>query len=314
MRVFDGHCDTIFQCHLANASLLQENPNGHWDLTRAQAYDGFAQFFALFGDLNTTPNKSLPQIFREQFWVFREEIHRNEEKIAHCRTWDQAEEAVSHGKVAAFLSVEGADMIGCSLSGLEQANAFGVRAINLTWNRANLLSGSIAEDEERGLSALGKAFVTRMEQLGILVDVSHLSNPGFWGVMEVAKKPVIASHSNAWKICQHKRNLSDGQFAAIVKTGGVAGLNVYAPMVGEEPTFDTLLAHLDHFWSLGGEDHVSLGGDWDGCEEVVAGFEHGIAGLADFYNYLLQKNYSETLVNKLFFDNLRRVVAEVCTM
>lgn len=314
MRVFDGHCDTIFQCHLANASLLRENPSGQLDLQRAQAFDGYAQFFALFGDPKYTPNKSLPQIFREQFWVFREEVHRNEDKIAHCLTMAQAEEAIAKGKVAAFLSVEGADMIGCSLAGLEQAHAFGVRAINLTWNRANLLSGSIAEDDQRGLSALGKAFVTRMEQLGILVDVSHLSNPGFWGVMEVAKKPVIASHSNAWKICNHKRNLSDGQFAAIVKTGGVVGLNVWGEMVGEEPTFDTLLAHLDHFWSLGGEDHVSLGGDWDGAEDLVAGFEKGIAGLADFYNYLLQKNYSQTLVDKLFFDNMRRVVAEVCTM
>ena len=152
-----------------------------------------------------------------------------------------------------------------------------------------------------------------MQELGMLVDVSHLSDPGFWDVMELARKPVFASHSNSRKKCFHPRNLTDEQFTAIIENRGVAGLNMCDEFLGEAPTIDTLVAHIEHWCSLGGAKNVSLGGDWDGITHPPTGIS-GIRDIVKLANRLLQLNYSEERVNDLFYNNLVRVVREVCTM
>lgn len=314
MRVFDAHCDTIYQCYQKNTSLLKANPRGHLDLKRMKRFSACAQFFAIFEDAKDKSAKEMKEIFQKQYQIFRSELGQNQEEVVFCCTSGEADVAFLQGKVAAFLSVEGAELLGCSLEELDLAYVFGVRAVNLTWNRSNVLSGSALEESDRGLSPLGKTFVRRMQKLGMLVDVSHLSDPGFWDVIDLAEKPVIASHSNSRAICQHPRNLNDAQFSALSQIGGVAGLNLYSDFLGTDPDFNTIRAHLDHFWTLGGENHVSLGGDWDGCDMMPRGFEEGIVGLEKLYEYLLQRNYSESLLEKLYFKNLMRVVDEVCTM
>lgn len=313
MRVFDGHCDTILRCYL-DGTTLRDAPERHLDLKRTEVFSSYAQLFALFGDTSHTRGKTLQQVFREEYAVFQRELLNNQARITFCRSAAEAERAFAEGKAAAFLSVEGAEMLDCSLEGLQEAYDLGVRAVNLTWNRANALSGSVAEEPKRGLSAEGSAFVNLMQNLGMLVDVSHLSDPGFWDVIELAQKPVFASHSNSRAICPHRRNLTDAQFSALVRTNGVAGLNLYTAFLGENATLDTVVAHLEHFWSLDGEDHVSLGGDWDGCDSLPKGMEQGIAGLERLYEFLLRRNYSETRIQKLYFTNLMRVVSNVCTM
>ena len=147
----------------------------------------------------------------------------------------------------------------------------------------------------------------------MLVDVSHLSDPGFWDVIETTARPVIATHSNARAVFPNPRNLTDEQFTAIINTNGVAGLNMYAGFLGDEPDLDTVRAHLEHFLALGGEDHVSMGGDWDGCTQLPQGI-HGIQDMEKLYEHLLRYNYTESLLEKLFYSNLMRVVNEVCSM
>ena len=314
IALFDGHCDTIYESCARRRLLLGENPGGHLDLKRIRPrFSPYAQYFALFADARGKSQEELADIFQTQYRRFQEELAACAGEILHCRTAQEAEEAFAAGRAAAFLSVEGADLLGCSLEGLRRAYSLGLRAVNLTWNRANALSGSCVEEPERGLSPLGCRFVEKMQTLGMLVDVSHLSDPGFWDVMELARRPVFASHSNARKVCGHPRNLTDEMFLALQKNGGVTGLNFYAGFLGEDPDFDTIRRHLDHFLGLGGEDHVALGGDWDGCDVLPRGVEDGIAGLGDFYEYLLRTNYSEALLHKLYFQNLMRVVSEVCT-
>ena len=225
-----------------------------------------------------------------------------------CGAVDGFARGTGEGKAAAFLSVEGAELLGCDPARLEEAAAEGVVAINLTWNHANALSGSHCDEPERGLSPLGRQFVEKMEDLHILVDVSHLSEAGFWDVAELARRPILASHSNAKSVWDHTRNLTDGQINAIIKNQGVIGLNFYEEFVGRTRDLAALRAHLDHILSLGGASNVALGGDWDGCDTIAA--LPSIDRLGDFYEYLLCHGYHETVVRDLFYNNLMRVVRQ----
>ena len=152
-----------------------------------------------------------------------------------------------------------------------------------------------------------KAYIDeKMEQLHILVDVSHLSEAGFWDVAEMAARPFIASHSNAKSVWDHTRNLTDGQINAIIKNQGVIGLNFYTGFVGGSQNLDMVRAHLDRILELGGAKNATLGGDWDGCDTIPS--LPAIDSLPRLYEHLLRHGYAETVVQDLFYNNLMRVV------
>ena len=314
--LFDGHCDTVCLCCQSGGGFGRNTY--HVDLERAGKYRRYAQFFALFGQPEDFPGKDLrgmtfQEIFQAEYDLFCREMESNAEVITHCRTGEEAERAFAAGKMAAFLSVEGAELLDCSVERLEEAHTLGVRSVNLTWNHVNALSGTNLEETDRGLTDQGRAFVRKAEKLGVLVDVSHLSDPGFWDVAETLSGPFWASHSNARGVFSHPRNLTDEEFTAIIDHNGVAGLNLYALFLGEKPDVDTVIAHLEHWLELGGARNVSLGGDLDGCSCLPAGFT-GVESWACLYERLLQRNYPDMLIQDLFFNNLMRVVSEVCIM
>ena len=311
MDLFDGHCDTILKCYLEGGGLRRQT--GHLDLERRRGKGRWAQFFATFGSPEDMPGRSLWEVFLEEYALFRSEIDANADLVTFCRTGAEAEAAFAAGKTAAFLSAEGAELLDCDLEKLRMAHRMGVRIVNITWNHPNALSGTNAEEPDRGLSEQGRAFVKTMGELGMLVDVSHLSDPGFRDVMEITHRPVVATHSNSRAVFPHPRNLTDEQFTAIINTNGVAGLNMYAGFLGDDPDFDTVVSHLEHFLALGGENNVSMGGDWDGITSMPQGM-NGIQDMEKLYEHLLRRNYSETLLEKVFYSNLMRVVNEVCSM
>lgn len=320
IHLFDGHCDTLLRNYNPGDSgyvggSLRRN-TGHVDLERAHSkFGAYAQFFAVFADDDTWPGKSRYQMFLEQHRLFCRTMEENSDLVLPCRTAEEARAANEAGKIAAFFSVEGAELLDCDLAKLEDAWHKGVRMVNLTWNYENAISGSNEQGSEKGLTEYGKTFVRRMQELGMIVDVSHLSDPGFWDVVELSAEadvPFIASHSNARALCSHKRNLTDEQFTAIISRRGVAGLNMCSLFLGEHPTLDTAVAHIEHFMALGGQKHVAIGGDWDGCSMFP-----GMAQITDvdaLYQRLLQLNYSESLVCDIFYNNLMRVVSDVCTI
>ena len=266
------------------------------------AFDRYCQFFALFADSAREGHAT----YDEMLACFRRQMDANRNCICQCRTAEEAQRANRCGKAAAFVTVEGAELLDCDLKRLEQAADDGVVAINLTWNNSNAISGSSRDDPERGLSELGRRFVRRMEELDVLVDVSHLSDAGFWDVMAQATKPIIASHSNARALCGHRRNLTDEQITAIIKNKGIIGLNFYRDFIGGDYDYDAVRAHLDHILALGGAKHVALGGDWDGCDTIDS--LPDITALTCLYGYLLDKQYSRPFLNDLFYNNLMRVV------
>ena len=216
------------------------------------------------------------------------------------------------GKCAAFLAIEGAEAVREDEGLLEHAYESGVRMISLVWNLPNGLAAPCGSDE--GLTETGRRFFKRAQALGMLVDVSHLSEKGFWDMIELAEKPVLASHSNSFSVCPHPRNLTDDQFRAICDLGGTAGLNLYVPFLTEQPhaSFDDLRRHLDHFLELGGEGHIALGADLDGCDRLPAGF----SGLDDYEalgDFLKNTGYSDETIQNLFCNSLMKVV-KTCIM
>ena len=308
ISVFDAHCDTISRCWREYEGL--DCNGGMLSLERTSKFGRYCQFFALWTADGYTGypagGDSVERAYHALLRCFKGQMAQNADLIVQCRNADEAEQANRQGKAAAFLTVEGGELLGCDPARLGQAAEDGVKAINLTWNHANALSGSAREEPERGLSPLGREFVSKMEDLHILVDVSHLSEAGFWDVTELARRPFIASHSNAKSVWDHTRNLTDGQINAIIKNQGVIGLNFYEDFVGGSRDLDMVRAHLDHILALGGEASAALGGDWDGCDTIRD--LPAIDSLPRLYEHLLRHGYSETVVQDLFYNNLMRVV------
>lgn len=193
------------------------------------------------------------------------------EELAECpwlalvRTAAEARKAQAEGKLFAFLSVEGMEPVGDRLERLEQYAQWGVRMGMLTWNEENLLACGAGGDPDRGLTALGREAVRRMQRLNILPDVSHTSDRSFWDIMDLAEGPVIASHSNCRALCDVRRNLTDDQLRAIRDRGGVVGLNSYHGFVHadrERQTVETLARHAARMIEVMGVEHVGCGFDF----------------------------------------------------
>ncbi len=319
---FDAHCDTIHRCQTAGLPYRESWPElceyyeaaqclrksgGHIDLERTAGFSRYAQVFALYQDPELLPpGSSMEQQGELLYHRFLREMEENEDRILPCRTGRQVDEAVAAGKAAALLSMEGADLIGCDPEQVAVAARWGVRLLNPVWNHPNALSGTNCRDSERGLSPRGADFIRRLEAHEIYVDVSHISDPGFWDVIRLAQRPVVASHSNSRALCPHPRNLTDDMFRAIRDSGGVVGLNLYRDFVGDE-RMETLLRHVEHFLALDGEKTLCIGGDLDGCEALAGGME-GIQDVPRLWQALEERGYPERLLEDIFWGNLRRIL------
>jgi membrane dipeptidase len=187
-------------------------------------------------------------------------------------------------------------------------------AIGLTWNERNMIADGVGEERTGGgLTNFGVEVVKEMNNCGIIVDVSHLSEKGFWDVLEVSRHPIIASHSNSKTICDHKRNLTDEQIRALAKNGGVMGMN-YAPNFvtedGADADIAAVLRHVEHICALVGDDHVGLGSDYDGIGATPRGLEDVTCAPA-VTEALLRAGYSEETVGKILGQNFLRIIRHV---
>ena len=309
MKLFDGHCDTILGL-LGNPKSGPLPPGSLYenglqvDLKRGLEMEAYAQTFALFG----FREMGFPDIFDTLYSRFTAEAEACSEQLRFCRSRRDALDAAKEGKAAAFLSIEGAEVIDCRPEKLEEAAEKGVRGFGICWNRANEITGTNAQEPDRGLSAKGKDLVKLALELGLTADVSHLSDPGFWDVEKLAKGPFIASHSNSRSIHAHPRNLTDDMFRAIRDHGGTVGINLYNLFLGEDKvTVETVLRHIDHFLDLGGEKTLAIGGDLDGCDQLP----EGIGGIQDVHlirDALASRGYEESLLDDIFYYNLLRVL------
>lgn len=205
----------------------------------------------------------------DQISYLHDEMNETPGKFKLCRTMEQAQAAKSEGQIALFLSLEGAEPLQNDLALLRIFYELGVRGLGLTWSRRNQVAdGSFffpaKEGQKGGLTPFGFEVVEKAEELGMFIDISHLNDEGFWDVMEVTSNPVIASHSNCRELTGMMRNLDDEQIKAMIKKGGVIGMNGVSKIVSpdkETPGVGDLADHVDHIAELGGMDHIGLGLD-----------------------------------------------------
>ena len=275
----------------------------HIDLERASALGGYAQCFACF----TTPlmeqwhHVSPIVIFERELATIQREVDKNRDLIAIAYSPRDVEENRTNGKMSAILTLEGTAGFGHDPALLEDMYAVGFRISSLGWNEQNPLTGSHVTGG--GLTDQGREFVREAQRLGMLIDVSHISDEGFWDIIHMTNEPIIATHSNSRTVCNHGRNLTDDMFRAICETGGVAGYNACADFTGEDPTMDTICDHIFHFLELDPSGkHIALGGDLDGISSMPAGFD-GIQSYPALALRLLERGLDEKTVMDICWNN-----------
>ena len=208
------------------------------------------------------------------------------------------------------MTIEGPAGFNYDVSLLEDLWHIGFRITSLGWNEKNPLTGS--HKTGGGLTDQGREFVKEAQRLGMLIDVSHISDEGFWDIMDITNAPVIATHSNSRSVWGESRNLTDDMFRAIVKTGGLAGFNMCAEFIGESPTLDTACDHILHFMELDPTGkHIALGGDLDGIDHMPEGFT-GVQDYTKFADRLLQRGLDEHTVMDIFWNNAFGVMKKCC--
>ncbi len=313
--VFDLHCDTaslLLGEKYDRIDSLRKN-SLHIDLERAGSLPGYAQCFACFtSDLIQLPEHlSVFGLFERQMAAVLTEVERNTDIIRLAYTAKDVADNQSHGLMSAILTIEGTAGFDYNPDILEDLYNIGFRITTLGWNEKNPLTGSCVTGG--GLTDLGREYVKEAQRLGMVIDVSHISDEGFWDIMEIAEKPVIASHSNSRSLCNTPRNLSDDMYKAICKTDGTAGINLYSGFLGEAPTVDTVCDHIFHFLSLAGDDrHISLGSDFDGMRDLPA----GITGVQDYQKLaqrLSERGLEDKTIENIFWNNALGVI-DRCSM
>ena len=308
--VFDFHCDTALMLlgdDLNQAGSLRKN-NGHIDLERAVKLGGYAQCFACFTtDIPELLHGISPIVlFERELATIQREVDKNSDLISIAYSVDEIEENRANGKMSAILTLEGTAGIDYNPALLEDLWAIGFRVTSLGWNEKNPLTGSNVTGG--GLTDLGREYVREAQRLGMRVDVSHISDEGFWDILKITDAPIIATHSNSRAVHNHSRNLTDDMFRAIRETGGVAGYNACRDFTGENPNLDTVCDHILHFMELDPDGkHIALGGDLDGVEAMPDGFE-GVQSYPALARKLLDRGLTEENVMDIFWNNAIRVM------
>jgi len=220
-------------------------------------------------------------------------------------------ESMQENQLGTILTVEGGEVLEGELSNLRILYKLGVRLMTLTWNNRNEIGDGIMETASQGgLSVFGTHVVKEMNRLGMVIDVSHLSEKGFWDVISLSDDPIVASHSNAAALCPHPRNLSDNQIKAIADKKGVIGINFYPNFLsGGEAKVDDIIRHIEYIAGLTTVDIVGFGSDFDGIDALPAGIE-GPQSFPVIVDRLLRLNYKEEDVQKIMYKNYLRVLKD----
>ncbi len=344
--VFDGHNDTLLNLHLPNRgegrSFFDRSETGHIDLPRAREGGFGGGFFACYvpnpEDDGWTEESALtitengyevadappvdPAYARERADELVSLLFRIEADsggtLRVVRTADEVERCLESGVLAAILHFEGAENLGPDPGALEDLYGVGLRSLGLVWSRPNAYASGVpfrfpaSPDTGPGLTEAGRELVRECNRLGVLIDLSHINERGFWDVAELSEAPLVATHSNAHALCPTTRNLTDRQLDAIRDSDGMVGVNFAVAFLREDGAdegdtpLDVLARHVDHLVERVGIDRVGFGSDFDGAkvpEEIG-----DVSGLPKLLAVLRERGYDEAALKKLAHENWLRVL------
>jgi membrane dipeptidase len=335
---FDGHNDLLLRLsrrpEARHALWLEDSGEGHLDLARMRRAGFAGGFFAIFVP---SPSSGPPQPFTMPDPPYHKPLPPLMDHVAAqptalamagilhwmeraapqdfrlCRSAPDLRAAIASGRIAALLHLEGAEAIGPDLDALHLWHEMGLRSLGPVWSRPTIFGHGVpmaypaSPDTGPGLTDKGKDLIRLCDEMGILIDLSHLNEKGFDDVARHSRAPLIATHSNAHAICPSTRNLTDRQLHMIRERGGMVGLNFATFFLNPDGRadagtgFDPMLRHLDHLITHLGEDHVGLGSDFDGCTlpDVIG----DVTGVPRLFDAMAAHGYDDALIAKLAREN-----------
>lgn len=335
-KIFDGHNDTLLKLEIEaiqgdETSFFRRTDVRHIDFPRAEDGGFGGGLFAMFVPSNPEQDFSKPfnpsdkanfapveqqeaLSFTNRLLERAERLEANsEDGIVICRSPEEIQKAMDANQMAISLHIEGAEAIGTNFYELETFYNRGLRSLGLVWSRENIFGFGVpmahphSPDIGPGLTEAGRDLVRACNQLGVLIDVSHLNEKGFWDVARITDRPIVASHSNVHAICENSRNLTDKQLDAIKESDGLVGINFFVGFLRPDGTFnrntslDIIADHAAYLVDRIGEDCVAFGSDFDGC--ALPRDMGDVAGLPRLMETLSDRGFSDALLSKLAHEN-----------
>jgi len=312
-KIIDAHCDTVglFTSNRASYDFACHNKIGHVDLPRLKEAGVKVQVFALYARKDHNAPVSLRYCLRLLESYF-DTMERLPESVQTIYTVDDLAEVIRGPKTGALLSIEGGEALEGELAVLRILFRLGVRGLGLTWNWKNELAFGVMEnDPGEGLTELGKKAIKEMNNLGMLVDLAHINEKGFYEAIEISDSPVVVSHANAKALYDHPRNLSDEQLRELKAAGGVIGLSCCPYFIASDnPTIERLLDHFEHVAEVIGPEHLGVGSDFDGISETIPGLAD-VSALPRLVEGFYRRGFSEKEIEQITGSNFLRVWRQV---
>lgn len=323
MRIADFHCDTISELFHHN----QEHPENPWslaenelqiDIAKLQTSNYCLQHFAMFIDMKKYPDSYGTALHMLDYYATQ--LESFPETLAPVQSMPQLDTAIRQGKIASIATIEEGGILEGDVSRLDTLYEKGIRLLTLTWNYPNCIGAPnnlhygtpdypITPNTTTGLTAFGYEVVAKCEDMGIVLDVSHLSDAGFYQLADCTNRPFTASHSSARAICPHVRNASDDMIRTLANRGGVIGVNFHPPFIKTPTpgitTFATVndtVAHIRHIYQIGGLECICLGSDFDGIDKDLELEDASCMPL--LFDALKKDGFHEREIEAIFFQNM----------
>jgi membrane dipeptidase len=312
--VIDAHSDALGAAINGERRLGERSDAGQFDFPRALEGGVTAEFLAIFFDPGS-PGTGVRQMLQYVDTFYRE-TDAFSEMATRATVADDIRRAKIDGKVAAVLTMEGAEALEGDLSALRICHRLGLRVLGITWNRRNQAADGMAEARTGGgLTEFGVRLVEECNELGIVLDMAHLAPAGVRDVLELTQAPVVVTHGNSHALWPKYRNLTDDQLEGVARAGGVVGVTAVPAFLGEDEEhghLSAMLDHVDHMVKAMGEDHVGLGMDFDGVRQARVQDMEDASKLPNFTRGLAERGYSANTIRKILGENFLRVFKQVC--
>ncbi|MDR3258133.1 MAG: dipeptidase [Fusobacteriaceae bacterium] len=311
MPIIDMHCDTLIEMISKKKSLLKNDLKV--SIGKLKEAHVICQFFAMF--IRLTDHDTLADAWNYMLTIYNkfvQEMDENPDSIKKVTSYNEISR--KQNKISAILTLEEGGIIDDRLEKIDELYKMGVRLITLTWNFENCIGYPNSDEEQimnAGLKPFGREVIEKMNDIGILIDVSHLSDGGFWDIVKLSSKPFVASHSNSRTIKNARRNLTDPMLKVIADKGGVVGINFYNKFLGDSEigTISQMITHIKYIKKIAGIDVIALGSDFDGFDsrcEIRDSSEFG-----KLVDLLKLNNFTFEEIEKITYKNVMRVMKDV---